>query len=156
MNETVKQDGNATEVKTFTQEEMDQIVGERLKRERAKYADYEALKAKADKFDEMENASKSELQKAVEESASLKAELAAIKAADAVREIRESVAKETGVPASLLTGDNEDDCKAQAKAILEFATPKGYPSVRDGGEAKGDVKYTPKQLFADWAEKAFS
>ena len=35
------------EEKTFKQEDVDRIVSERLKREREKYADYEALKAKA-------------------------------------------------------------------------------------------------------------
>ena len=49
-----------------TQEDLDIIVGERLKREREKYADYEALKEKAAKYDQAEEASKSELQKATE------------------------------------------------------------------------------------------
>ncbi len=43
--------GGAPE-KTFTQGEMDAIIGERLAREREKYADYDILKAKAAKFDE--------------------------------------------------------------------------------------------------------
>lgn len=34
--------------KTFTQEELDRIVGERVRRERDKYADYEELKSKAE------------------------------------------------------------------------------------------------------------
>ena len=33
---------------TFTQEELDRIVGERVKRERDKFADYAELKARAD------------------------------------------------------------------------------------------------------------
>lgn len=72
MAETVMEQGNGTasedmqENKTFTQEEVDNIVSSRLKREGAKYADYEELKAKASKFDEMEEANKSELQKANE------------------------------------------------------------------------------------------
>ena len=37
--------------RTFTQAEMDAIIGDRLKRERAKYADYEDVKAKAQQFD---------------------------------------------------------------------------------------------------------
>ena len=50
--ETVNQVIEAPE-KTFTQEEVNQIVGDRLKRESAKYADYDALKTKAEKFDEV-------------------------------------------------------------------------------------------------------
>lgn len=47
-----------------TQAELDRIIGERIARERAKYAGYAEFKAKAAKFDEMEQAGKSELEKA--------------------------------------------------------------------------------------------
>ena len=57
MNETVKQEINGTaaaqqETRTFTQEEVNAIVADRLTRERAKYADYDDLKAKAGRTDE--------------------------------------------------------------------------------------------------------
>ena len=54
--------------------------------------------------------------------------------ANAVRAVRDKVSAATAVPAGLLSGESEEDCTAQAQAILEFAKP-GYPSVRDGGEA---------------------
>ena len=38
----------------FTQSEMDAIIGERLSRERNKYADYDSLKEKAGKYDELQ------------------------------------------------------------------------------------------------------
>ena len=106
-----------TQEKTFSQAELDAVVKDRLKREREKYADFDALKAKAEKFDELEAANKSELEKANEEVEKLKKELTEIKTAETVREIRESVAKETGIPAHLLTGKTEEECKAQASAI---------------------------------------
>ena len=63
MAETVNQETNGTaaetqenEQRTFTQAEMNAIIQDRLTRERGKYADYEALKAKAAKFDEAEEA----------------------------------------------------------------------------------------------------
>lgn len=53
-----------SEFKAITsQEELDRRVGDRLARERAKFADYDDLKAKAAKFDEVDQASKTELQK---------------------------------------------------------------------------------------------
>lgn len=53
-----------TEFKAISsQEELDRIVGQRLARERSKFADYDDLKAKAAKFDEVDSASKTELQK---------------------------------------------------------------------------------------------
>ena len=52
MSETVNQENVATE-KTFTQDEVNAFVGERLAREREKYADYEALKEKAAKYESL-------------------------------------------------------------------------------------------------------
>lgn len=155
--ETVNQgtQGIETTEKTFTQAEVDAIIGDRLKRDRAKYADYEALKEKADKFDQMEEANKTELQKAVERGDTLQKELDAIKSANAIRDIRSKVSEETGVPANLLTATTDEECRAQAKTILEFANP-GYPSVRDGGEPQNPVsnKNTRNQ-FSDWMREAF-
>ena len=154
MSETVNQGNNATnqgtEQKTFTQEELNAIVNDRLGRQKAKFADYDDLKAKAEKFDKLEEASKSELQKATEKATALQSELDAMKKQSELREIREKVAKETGVTANLLTGDTEEACVEQAKAILEFAgTQKGYPAVKDGGEAGGNINSSTRQQFAD-------
>ena len=153
--ETVKQDATEITEKTFTQSELDAIVSDRLKRDRQKYADYDALKEKATRFDQLEEASKSELQKAIERGDALQSELEKIKAENSIRDIRSKVAEETGVPASLLTASTEEGCTEQAKAILEFSTPKGYPAVRDGGEVTHMGKPTTKQQFAEWANQAF-
>lgn len=64
----------------------------------------------------------------------LEAELNGLKAAQTIGEMRGKVAKATGVPAELLTGDTEEACTAQAQGILKFAQ---YPSVPDGGEPHG-------------------
>ena len=128
MNETVDQENPATqeerEERTFTQSEMDAIIRDRLARERGKYADYDAVKAKAEQFDAAQEADRSELQRALERATELQTQEDAMNRANAVR----------AVPAGLLSGESEEDCTAQAQAILEFARP-GYPSVRDGGEA---------------------
>jgi len=52
--------------RTFTRPQMNANIGDRLARERAKYADYSELKQKAEAFDQAEELSKSELQKATE------------------------------------------------------------------------------------------
>ena len=155
MRETVNHGNEATtqetEQKTFTQDELNAIVNDRLGREKAKYSDYADLKAKAEKFDKLEEASKSELQKATEKATALQSELDALKRQAELRDIREKVAKKTGVTASLLTGDSEEACEAQAKAILEFAgAQKGYPAVKDGGEAGGNINGSTRQQFAEW------
>jgi vacuolar-type H+-ATPase subunit I/STV1 len=169
MSETVNQ-GNATanqntgeqsggEEKTFTQAELDRIINERLQRDRAKYADYEALKEKAGKFDQLEENQKSELQKATDRAASLQAELDKLKKANEVRVIREKVAAAKKVPVGLLTGDSEEACTQQADAILAFAGQSGqtgYPGIRDAGETRVTGKKSTAEQFADWANQAFN
>lgn len=141
--------------KTFTQEEMNRILGERLAREREKFADYDSLKEKAEKFDKAEEASKSELQKQTEKANELQKKLDQMNAANKIREIREKVAKEKRVPANLLNGSTEEECKAQADAILSFAKPDAYPAVPDGGEvSKSGGKKETRDQFAEWVEKA--
>lgn len=145
--------------KTFTQEELNQIVEDRLQRERQKYAgmaDYDQLKEKAGKYDELQEASKTELQKATERVTALQKELDGMKHEASVRTIRSKIAAEKGIPESLLTGDTEEACTQQADAILAFANPSGYPTVRDGGEVRATGKKTTSEQFADWFNKQIS
>lgn len=150
MNETVTQEARTTaageqqEPRTFTQEEVNSIVADRLNRERVKYADYDDLKAKASQYD------------------TTKAQLDALNSANARRDMIARVAAATGCPAELLTGDTEEACTARAQAITAFAKtqqPAGYPSVKDGGSPlhlptqantadafSRAIKHTPKQF----------
>lgn len=139
------------EQRTFTQTELDAIIRDRLSREREKYADYDTLKDKAQRFDAAEEAGKSELQKAQEKANALQAKLDALVKANSVNEIRAKVAQETGVPANLLSGDTEEACKAQAQGILAFAKPASYPQVRDAGEVnKNAGTGNTRDQFASW------
>ena len=149
--------GNQGNEKTFTQAELDAIVSDRLSRERQKYADYDSLKEKADKFDEAEEANKSELQKVLDNASKLKNELDTLKAANTVREVREKVAKEMDIPASLLTGDNEEACKAQAEAIIAYAggKPKKYPDTKDNNnQSQGGT--SNDNGMREWARNLFN
>lgn len=146
---TGKDTGNADE-RTFTQAELNAIVSNRLKEEQAKYGNYEELKEKARKYDAAEEASKTELQKVTDRADALQKQLDEFLKKDNVRRIRDKVSKELQVPAELLTGETEDECKAQATAILSFAKPNTYPVLKDGGEARGSTKRSTRDQFADW------
>ena len=124
--------------KMFTQSEVNKIVSERLQREAQKYADYDEIKATA-----------ATAQTATEKANNLEAELNTMKAAEALRTMREKVSKETGVPSSLLTEDTEEKCTEQANAILAYAKPT-YPTLRDGGELTHTIKPSTAKQFADW------
>ena len=84
--------------------------------------------------------------------AALQAELTGMKHAEAVRLVREKVSGEKKVPASLLTGETEEACTAQADAILAFAKSNGYPNVHDAGEAGGGGSVQTRDKFAEWAK----
>lgn len=151
-NTETNQETKQPEERTFTQAELNAIVQKRLGEQAAKYENYEELKAKALKFDEIEERGKSELQKANERADALAKELEGMKQANSVRMIREEVAKELGVPANLLNGATKEECEAQAKGILSFAKPNKYPSVPDGGEVRSAPSGKTRDQFASWFE----
>lgn len=138
--------GDAGTEKTFTQAEIDAIIEGRLAREKQKYADYESLKEKADKYDEFQQQNKSELQKANEKADALQAELDKLKKEGTVRQVREKVSKDLNIPAELLNGEDEESCRKQAEAILKFAKPKSYPGP---GESKGHAVSATQQNDAN-------
>ena len=136
--------------KTFTQEEVDAIVSSRVEKLQKKYSDYSALKEKAAKYDQI-SVDGTELQKANERADKLQKQLDDIHRANSVKELRERVAKDTGVPAHLLTGEDDESCKAQAKAILEFARPS-YPETdknnyKEKAGASDDFRDLARSIF---------
>ena len=124
---------------------------EKGKTEEAKRQLAEALSAK----EELEQSlpDRETLEKATRRAADLEAELNGVRAAEKLRVLREAIAGETGVPASLLTGETEDDCKAQAEAILAFARPSAYPTVPDGGEIHVPAGSSTRDQFSDWLQE---
>lgn len=120
--------------RTFTQAELDAIVRDRLKREREKYADYTELRKKAEAYDAAEEASKSELQKAVERAEKAESELSSLKEAQERAELVARLAAEKGVDADMLARMS-GDVAANADWLAEHdaARPK-FPNVPDNGE----------------------
>lgn len=118
--------------KAFTQDELNAIVADRLGREKSKYSDYEEIKAKAAKFDESQEATKSEIEKATEKANQLQAEIEQMKKAEGIKAVRDSIASELNVPAELLLGEDEESCRAQAEAILNYAKKATYPNIPNG------------------------
>ncbi|RJO79316.1 hypothetical protein D5S18_03015 [Nocardia panacis] len=116
-----------------SQEALDRIIGERVARERNKYADYDTLRDKAARYDAAEAANLSEVEKAVK-----RAEVAEARARDLeVSTARAQVAAARGVPAGLLSGGTVEEFEASAEALLKFrgeqATPRApRPDPRQG------------------------
>lgn len=137
---TAEQAGQTAEGgdKTYTQEQVNDIVAKRLARVKATPPDdYEELRAKAARLDELEEASKSELQKATERADKLKRELDGLKAEAKRREEVAAAAEKHGVDAELLgrmAGDPEEN--AGFLAAREGGARR-YPQTRDSGEKPG-------------------
>lgn len=139
--------------KTFTQEELDRIVGERIGRERQKYSDYDELKTAAERLRELEERDQTEAQKAakrVEESD------ARAHAAEA-RLLRFEVAAAKGLDPKLsefLTGTDRAEMEAKADQLLELSKPP-TPDF-DGGVRQGAVQADMNGFIRAGARRATS
>ncbi|MFT4445570.1 DUF4355 domain-containing protein [Parvimonas sp. G1967] len=137
-----------------TQEELDSIIGERLKRQKEsiskQYIDYEELKTKnVDLEKEL-----TELKKSLESSTSSKTELekqieeltGKVKAHD-LSSLKIKYALENGIPYNLagrISGDDEDSIKADAQSLSDFFKSQTPPPPLKSTETntKGeDVAY---------------
>lgn len=135
--------------RTFTQADLERIVGERLARERGKYGDYDDLKQKAAKFDELEAQSKSELDRAREAAQAAEQKAQATSAAANARLIRAEV-----IAAAVKAGAIDTDAVV---ALL----PKDAVTVDDDGIVHGAEEavkalLTEKTFLVKAAEPASS
>ena len=111
---------------------------------------------KAKKYDEMEEAKKT-LEERV---ASIEAANKALEDEKERAKLVKAVAKETGVPESIvssLSATDEETMTAQAKAIAEaYKTPGGAPKAPEAGMFPRDASQvkTAKQQFAEALENA--
>ena len=143
--------------KTFTQADIDRIVADRLKREQAKYSDYDDLKAKAVKFDEVEEQNKTESQKLTDTNRALeertkKAELEACRMRVALRK------NLTETQVKRLLGTTEEELEADADELLAAfksedttpAAPGGRPKerLRPGAVSDAEPDPDPEKVVA--------
>ncbi len=110
----------AAEVKAFeaitSQEDFDRAIQKRIARERAGFADYDDLKARAAKLTEIEAANQTEAEKV-----QARLEAAEKRASELeAKALKSDVAAAKGVPSALLTGSTQDELEASADALLAF------------------------------------
>lgn len=134
--------------RTFTQEEVDALMGKVRRETRERFADYDALKAKADRYDELEEASKSALERAKDEAKKAKAEFDRVSAEMAHERLVARVSQDTGVPAGLLHGDTEEELSASAAAARAYAESLVPVAPRDAGGAPTGVAVSVADIDA--------
>jgi hypothetical protein len=119
---------------TFTQADLDRIVQQRIQRERAKFADYDEVKAAADRLSELEAAQLTELEKATQKA----------NAAEAARDEALSRAKQMLVRAAVI----EEAARAGAvdADVVAALLPQDALTVEDDGSVSG-VRDAVKDLL---------
>ena len=148
--------GEDIQPKSFTQEQVDQIVEKRLAKERGKYKDYDELKDKAMKFDEAENAGKSELDRLKESNAALQKQIDDATAERQHAEWVSEVAKAKDVPAGLLRGGTKEELEEHANLLHAALHPAskgahvrnqaGTPSHQNNSKDAEELSYIRKLL----------
>lgn len=132
---------NEPRSREYTQAEIDEIVAKRVARVKKQYGDYEDMKKKAAKFDEIEAANKSELEKLTDQNQKLAAQLAEREHAALIQ----AACIKHGVPADymdLVTGVDEESIDKAAEKVAKLAAasakpPKG-PSGTEGVHPTGN------------------
>jgi hypothetical protein len=126
-----------------SQEQLDKVLGERLTRERAKFADYDDLKVKASRLDTIEAEKQTESEKTAKDIADLKDEVAKARRESA----RLRIATEHGISdpkriALFLTGEDEATLVEQAK---ELAAIDADRATREAEGKKRSSNRVPKE-----------
>lgn len=131
-------DVNNAKLRTFTQEEVDRIINERLGRERGRKSDYEELKEKAGQTADLE----SKLSKALEENEKLKSEAKQAEHEKELSTIRANVAAKHGITdPSVLAGDDEKQIGEYAEKLMKvFADMRSRGTVADRSARTGQAK----------------
>lgn len=136
-----KPDGAQGFTPITSQEQFDQAIGKRVSRAKESarkefMAEYAEQLEKAAQFDALQEANKSELQKAQEEAAKSKAELDRYKHKDQLNAWADEVSKETGIPANVLRGNSLEELKAHAEALKSVIPQKPAAPVVNGEGGK--------------------
>lgn len=139
--------------KTYSKTELEAIVEKRLARERGKYSDYDELKAKAGKFDELEAKNKGAEQQLTEKATAAEQRAAAAE----LNLARMEVAAEKGLTptqAKRLVGTNKEELASDADASIEDGTFKvaDGPKPPPGQKPKPDLKPGSTDPTGDEAE----
>lgn len=136
-----------------SQKELEQALRTRLDRERAKFKDYGDLKAKADKFDQVTEAQKSELQLAIERAEAAERKASSLETEREIAGWKSQVAKDpqyAGVTADVLRGSTLEEIEEHAASLKALMPePKKGGSVPSEGRTVTSGKGDPATEFAE-------
>lgn len=129
-----------------SQADLDKVIQARIARERAKFQDYDELKAAKAELDKIRESQKTEAEKVQErlDAAEKRAQELELKAT------RAEVAAAKGIPAELLTGSTQEELEASADALIQFRgeQPKGLHIPSEGKTPPAAGGSTAEQFAA--------
>ena len=141
-------DGGSTYTPPATQEDLNRIVQNRVARVEAKYADYDTLKQKAGTVDAVTAERDTWKQRAE----AAEAKNATYEQEKQVATWADVVAKETGVPAELLTGSTKEEMEEQAERLGKYINVSAPYVGSDGKNPGASAGTAPRDLFANALE----
>lgn len=133
-----------------SQADLDRIIESRLTRERAKFADYDDLKTRASKYDELEESKKTEAQRLADERDREKtraetAEAAQMRVTAALAKAPEGTKPaEIAELAARLNGSTKEELEADAEKLFALLGKDGRPRGDVGQGARGGEQ--PKSM----------
>jgi len=131
------ENGDKPEVKTFTQEQVNALIAQEKRKLGEKFADYDDLRAKAAKLDQLEQESKTELQKALDKAAALETELTAYKTKEQVAAWASEIVKGSDIPASVLRGSTKEELEQHFEQLKSLAPLKPTRTSAPAGQVTG-------------------
>ncbi|WNT44901.1 scaffolding protein [Arthrobacter phage AbbyDaisy] len=114
-------DQGSTYTPPATQADLDRIIGDRVARERGKYADYDDLKAKAAQVDGFQ----SRITELETTNGELTGKIQTFEQEKERAKLVSDVATAKGVPASALRGSTKEELEAHADQLAELLKPSG-------------------------------
>lgn len=136
-----------------SQDELNAMIGARLERERAKFSDYDDIKSKAAKFDELEAANRTELEKWTATASEWEQKAAAANS----ELVRLRVATKYGISEDdldLLGSGSEEELTKRAERIKSLTTPAEQEPQRQELRVPGESKSPDLPLNGDGLENA--
>jgi hypothetical protein len=173
--ETTETADEETAPRTFSQAELDKIVQDRVARERKKYEGHDELRAKAEEYDKLQEANRSELEKAQARAEKAEAEAAEVRAEAQATRIRSTLLAEAskaerkivdpegalvfleGADSDLLERDEAGnpaniaqafDALLEKRPYLVAPEEKARPGAADQGARGGGVKQASEAEYA--------
>lgn len=122
--------------RTFTQEQVNKLLADQKRTVSAKFGDYDDLKLKAGKLDQIQQESQTELEKALDRATKAEATVASYEAKKQADSWAAEIVKGSDIPASVLRGSTREELEAHFEQ-LKSLTPKAKRTPVPSGKSDG-------------------